>query len=276
MDYDFFVSYASEDKEQVARPLVKLLEAKGWKVWFDEQYIGQDSIRQKIDEGLGKSKFLILIFSHSYFNFKKLWTSAEADVAFERKNRFLVRHEISVDECKKRSPLFGSNNLSLSTENGLEKIVNAIEKELATRKTFITTDINEVKKMPQLTDDFDNCEDIYAIGIDVGTAYLDRGVVKFSSDNSHIPEIVKSDLSRIYWSGADEADLIVDKICDAIHSTAQESYVDPNRIKYVGLGLPGQVDPDRGILLQAPALGLNELEIVNDVTQINTLAKKRV
>jgi RNA binding exosome subunit len=43
-----FVSHASEDKEEVARPLATLLRDQGVKVWLDEQelHVG-DSIRAK-------------------------------------------------------------------------------------------------------------------------------------------------------------------------------------------------------------------------------------
>ena len=34
--YDIFLSHASEDKDDVARPLALLLQKLGLRVWFDE------------------------------------------------------------------------------------------------------------------------------------------------------------------------------------------------------------------------------------------------
>ena len=36
MDWDLFISHASEDKVDVARPLAGLFTEQGLKVWFDE------------------------------------------------------------------------------------------------------------------------------------------------------------------------------------------------------------------------------------------------
>lgn len=49
---DVFLSHASEDKDEIARPLRSLLESRGVSVWFDEINIklGQ-SIRQEIESG---------------------------------------------------------------------------------------------------------------------------------------------------------------------------------------------------------------------------------
>lgn len=65
---DAFISYASEDRNTVAKPLAELLTALGISVWFDQfdLKIG-DSIRRKIDEGLSKCRFGIVILSPSFF-----------------------------------------------------------------------------------------------------------------------------------------------------------------------------------------------------------------
>ena len=36
MSWDLFISHASEDKGDVARPLADLLKVRGYKVWYDE------------------------------------------------------------------------------------------------------------------------------------------------------------------------------------------------------------------------------------------------
>lgn len=77
-DYDVFISHASEDKDEVVRPLANALRDKGIKVWYDEfeMKIG-DSLRRKIDKGLANSKFGIVVVSKDFI--KKGWTNYELD-----------------------------------------------------------------------------------------------------------------------------------------------------------------------------------------------------
>lgn len=77
-EYDVFISHASEDKDSVVRPLALALKEKGVNVWYDEfeLKIG-DSLRRKIDQGLSKSKFGIVVISRSFI--KKGWTNYELD-----------------------------------------------------------------------------------------------------------------------------------------------------------------------------------------------------
>jgi Domain of unknown function (DUF1883)/TIR domain len=76
--FDVFISHASEDKDEVVRPLANALKAEGLKVWFDEfeLKIG-DSLRRKIDKGLANSKFGIVVLSKDFI--KKGWTNYELD-----------------------------------------------------------------------------------------------------------------------------------------------------------------------------------------------------
>ena len=76
--YDVFISHASEDKDEVVRPLAKALTGKGVSVWYDEfeLRIG-DSLRRKIDKGLANSRFGIVVVSRDFI--KKGWTNYELD-----------------------------------------------------------------------------------------------------------------------------------------------------------------------------------------------------
>lgn len=77
-EYDVFISHASEDKDEVVRPLANSLRDKGIKVWYDEfeMKIG-DSLRRKIDKGLANSRFGIVVVSKDFI--KKGWTNYELD-----------------------------------------------------------------------------------------------------------------------------------------------------------------------------------------------------
>ncbi|WDF60573.1 DUF1883 domain-containing protein [Flavobacterium sp. KACC 22758] len=77
-EYDVFISHASEDKDEVVRPLAHALKLEGLKVWYDEfeLKIG-DSLRRKIDKGLATSKFGIVVLSKNFI--QKGWTNYELD-----------------------------------------------------------------------------------------------------------------------------------------------------------------------------------------------------
>ncbi|WP_380169628.1 DUF1883 domain-containing protein [Jannaschia sp. R86511] len=76
--WDVFISHASEDKSAVARPLRDALVAHGVKVWFDAFELGiGDSLRRKIDQGLARSTFGVVILSSAFF--AKDWPQYELD-----------------------------------------------------------------------------------------------------------------------------------------------------------------------------------------------------
>lgn len=85
VEYDVFISHASEDKESVVRPLARALVNHGLKVWYDEfeLKIG-DSLRRKIDRGLAKSRFGIVVLSKDFI--KKGWTNYELDGIISKAN----------------------------------------------------------------------------------------------------------------------------------------------------------------------------------------------
>lgn len=76
--HDVFISHASEDKEDIVRPLANALINKGLDVWYDEftLKIG-DSLRQKIDRGLANSRVGLVVLSPSFI--AKGWTNYELD-----------------------------------------------------------------------------------------------------------------------------------------------------------------------------------------------------
>lgn len=76
--HDVFISQASEDKDDIVRPLADALIAQGLNVWYDEMTLRiGDSLRQKIDKGLANSKVGLVVLSPSFI--KKGWTNYELD-----------------------------------------------------------------------------------------------------------------------------------------------------------------------------------------------------
>lgn len=76
--YDVFISHASEDKDDIVRPLAHALLELGVAVWYDEFVLGiGDKLRRKIDAGLRQSRFGVVILSPAFF--AKGWPQYELD-----------------------------------------------------------------------------------------------------------------------------------------------------------------------------------------------------
>jgi hypothetical protein len=76
--YDVFVSHASEDKDDVVRPLAHALQDQGLEVWYDEFELRVGaSLRRSIDAGLANSRFGVVVLSQAFFN--KGWSNYELD-----------------------------------------------------------------------------------------------------------------------------------------------------------------------------------------------------
>ncbi len=102
--YDVFLSYASEDKDDVARPLALLLQERGLRVWYDEfeLRIG-DNLVAKLNTGINASRFGIVVLSNAFF--AKRWTNHELDMleflwVTEDRILFPVWHNVTIVEIR--------------------------------------------------------------------------------------------------------------------------------------------------------------------------------
>src|SRR5215470_3540674 len=89
--WDVFISHATEDKDEVARPLAESLKDEGLEVWYDEFTLKLGmSLRQTIDRGLARSRFGVVILSPNFF--KKHWPENELNglATRESKRRQLI------------------------------------------------------------------------------------------------------------------------------------------------------------------------------------------
>lgn len=129
-EYDVFISHASEDKEDVVRPLAKSLKEKGVSVWYDEfeLKIG-DSLRRKIDQGLSKSRFGIVVISRAFI--KKGWTNYELDglmtKAISGEQILLpIWHDITKQEVIDYSPSLADKVARNTSQETVEEIAEEI------------------------------------------------------------------------------------------------------------------------------------------------------
>lgn len=128
--YDVFISHSSEDKEAVVRPLANTLKEKGVNVWYDEfeLKIG-DSLRRKIDQGLAKSRFGIVVISKSFIN--KGWTNYELDglmtKAISGQQILLpIWHNITKQEVIDYSPSLADKVARNTSQQNIDEIAEEI------------------------------------------------------------------------------------------------------------------------------------------------------
>lgn len=112
--YDVFISHASEDKEEFVDELVSELRALGVNVWYDTSEVKWGhSIRERIDDGLKKSLYGIVILSPDYIAERKYWTKVELDGLFQKdsvqSNRLLpIWYKLSYEDVASYSPILAS------------------------------------------------------------------------------------------------------------------------------------------------------------------------
>jgi hypothetical protein len=130
-EFDVFLSHASEDKDAIARPLYEALTAAGVTVWFDEAvlHLG-DRLRRKIDDGLARCNYGIIIVSPSFLS--KDWPRLELDglAAREVGSKTIILpiwHDIDKAAIIQKSPTLADRLAAKSTE-GIPALVEKILK----------------------------------------------------------------------------------------------------------------------------------------------------
>jgi hypothetical protein len=125
-----FVCHVTEDKKEFVTPLGKELQKFGVGVWLDEFILKVgDSLRQKIDEGLSKSRYGVVVFSPSFF--RKKWPQAELDGLFARemggKKKVIlpIRRQISISELVEKVPLL-AGKIVLDSSEGVPAIARKL------------------------------------------------------------------------------------------------------------------------------------------------------
>ena len=134
--FDVFISHASEDKDEVVRPLANALLDKGLKVWYDEFELSiGDSLRRKIDTGLAHSRFGIVVLSKAFI--QKGWTNYELDGIITKANTgeqvmLPIWHGITKQEVIDYSPSLADklarNTATFTVEEIASEIAELIRK----------------------------------------------------------------------------------------------------------------------------------------------------
>lgn len=134
VSYDAFISYASEDRLDLVRPLADKLTEEGFSIWYDEFKLEVgESLRHSIDKGLKNSRFGIVVLSPNFF--KKNWPQYELDGLVTREMNggkiiLPLWHKVSKDEVINYSPTL-ADKIALSTATyTLDEIALALSNKL--------------------------------------------------------------------------------------------------------------------------------------------------
>lgn len=110
-EYDVFVSHAWEDKADFVDELVSEMRRMNIKVWYDtERLKWGDSMREKIDKGLSKSRYGVVVLSPDYIREDKYWTKAELNGLFQvetinGKTILPIWHKLTKKQVAEYSPI---------------------------------------------------------------------------------------------------------------------------------------------------------------------------
>ncbi len=130
MQYDVFISHASEDKNLFVRKLATHLIEHRIEVWYDEFSLkAGSSLRRSIDHGLSKSRFGVVVLSPNFF--KKKWTNWELDGLVARQNSYenelIIPIWLNVDKeaILEYSPSL-ADKVAIQASIGLKKVASKI------------------------------------------------------------------------------------------------------------------------------------------------------
>ena len=142
--WDLFISHATEDKDEIARPLAKRLIELGFEVWYDEFSLTLgDSLRESIDKGLSESRFGVVIFSKNFFS--KDWPKKELNGLFAREEGtdiiLPIWHKINKSDIIKYSPIL-ADKVAVNSSKGLDKIIEEILKVINPKLGYLSSGKN--------------------------------------------------------------------------------------------------------------------------------------
>jgi len=134
--WDVFISYSSGDRDDVVQPLAIALRQRGLTVWYDEfeMRLG-DSIRRRIDHGIVKSRFGVVILSPGFFT--RGWTNYELDGLVRRSVSgeqviLPVWHNVGQADVERYSPWLADKVACDTRTDGINAIADLITKVVKT------------------------------------------------------------------------------------------------------------------------------------------------
>lgn len=131
--YDVFISYAIEDKAEVAERIAHGLTAEGLKVYFaGDKLAPGKSVEEVVYEGLEKSEFYVLVLSPDYV---RKWPIIERNYILHREKKegrilaFPVWHRIQLSDVARNFPEL-LDRFADTTDIGIPRILYNLQKEV--------------------------------------------------------------------------------------------------------------------------------------------------
>ena len=122
---DLFIAHASEDKDDLVRPLAEKLIRAGVDVWYDEFSMSPgDSVSESIDKGLIECNYGLVVISPAFL--KKKWTDYElksllAKEVHKGKTIIPVWHNVDYEAVSGRSLYLADKN-ALKSSSGIDQL----------------------------------------------------------------------------------------------------------------------------------------------------------
>jgi hypothetical protein len=133
--YDVFISYATEDGADVARPLATELERRGFRVWIDQSALRVgDSLMDTIDRALSESRFGVVVLSPGFL--ARRWPRRElnalATIADEENRKVIlpIWHGVDRAALMAAGAVFLADLFAANSNEGIARLADAIEREL--------------------------------------------------------------------------------------------------------------------------------------------------
>jgi TIR domain len=127
---DVFIAHASEDKDNVARPLAQALTDQGWSVWLDELKLTVgDSLSGRIETALADTRFGVVILSPAFF--AKEWPKRELaglaarEIDAGAKVILPVWHNVDHAYILQHSPVL-ADRLGTRTSTGIDRVAHEL------------------------------------------------------------------------------------------------------------------------------------------------------
>jgi RNA-directed DNA polymerase len=132
-EFEVFICHASEDKEEIARPLYESLTKESVNAFLDEKYLEWgDSLTEKINLALGRSKYVIAVLSENSINkawpLKEINSTLAREITGEKKLLTIVKGEH--EKIFRELPLL-EDKLYKSWNNNSDEIAKEIKQMLS-------------------------------------------------------------------------------------------------------------------------------------------------
>jgi hypothetical protein len=128
--WDFFISYASEDREAAANPLTEALNRRGFAVWLDHKVISAGTdFSEQIRRGLTDSHYGIVIVSPRFlakdWPMRELNTLLAIETVDGRHRVVAVFHDVTEAQVRNKAPEL-LDKAPIDTRHGFERVCDEV------------------------------------------------------------------------------------------------------------------------------------------------------